>query len=109
MEGPGYRIDAADGVAAMAAIADECLARGARVMRFDQLDAENEYDAKVACASRLHVPTSALSSVVLRIWNALKPEGWHFASFETAASHDGISTGVTTTIWIRGQPTSCTD
>lgn len=86
MEELGFRIDATDGVAAMAAIANERLARGARVMRFDQLDAENEYDAVVACASLLHVPTTELSAVVRRIWNALKPRGWHFASFKTGCS-----------------------
>lgn len=86
MEELGYRIDATDGVAAMAAIANGRLTRGARVMRFDQLIVENEYDAIVACASLLHVPTSELPAVVRRIWNALKPGGWHFASFKTGCS-----------------------
>lgn len=83
MEQLGYRVDATDGVAAMAALANKRLARGARVMRFDQLDARNEFDGVVACASLLHVPASELPNVVSRVWAALKPKGWHFASFKT--------------------------
>lgn len=86
MENLGYCIVTTDGVAAMAAIANERLVRGTRVMRFDQLDAEYEYDGVVACASLLHVPTTELSAVVGRIWNALKRGGWHFASFKTVCS-----------------------
>ena len=82
----GFRVDATDGVAAMAAIAGRRLARGARVLRFDQLDATDRFDAVVACASLLHVPAAELSAVIGRVWRALKPAGWHFASFKTAAS-----------------------
>lgn len=88
MEKLGFRVDATDGVAAMATIANERLVRGARLMRFDQLAAENEYDAVVACASLLHVPSSELLAVVRKIWTALKPKGWHFASFKTGCSPD---------------------
>ena len=54
-------------------------------MRFDQLEAKEEYDAVVACASLLHVPIGELPTVLRRIWSALKPGGWHFASFKTNA------------------------
>lgn len=67
----------------MAAIASKRLLHGARTMRFDQLDATAEYDAIVACASLLHVPASELPAILRRIRCALKPEGWHFASFKT--------------------------
>jgi len=86
MERLGYRVDATDGVVAMAAIANERLARGARVMRFDQLDVVDEFDAVVACASLLHVPADELPKILRRVWFALKPEGWHFASFKTDSS-----------------------
>lgn len=86
MEKLGYRVDATDGVAAMADIANKRLARGARLMRFDQLDAENEYDAVVACASLLHVPANELPEILRKVWKALKPRGWHFASFKTGNS-----------------------
>ena len=86
MERLGYRVDATDGVAAMAAIASERLLYGARTMRFDQLDATAEYDAIVACASLLHVPVIELPATLRRIHCALRHEGWHFASFKTAGS-----------------------
>lgn len=86
MEKLGFRVDATDGVAAMVAIANERLARGARVMRFDELEATNEFDAVVACASLLHVPAIGLPDVLGRVWKALKPGGLHFASFKTGGT-----------------------
>lgn len=83
MERRGYRVDASDGVAAMVSIANERLSFGARMMRFDQLEAIDEFDAVVACASLLHVPTNELPDILRRIWRALKPNGWHYASFKT--------------------------
>lgn len=86
MERLGYSIDATDGVAAMAAIANERLIHGARTMRFDELNATADYNAVVACASLLHVPATELAAVVRRIHGALTSEGWHFASFKTGGS-----------------------
>lgn len=86
MEQLGYRVDATDGVAAMAAIANERLLNGARTMRFDQLDVESEYDAIVAVASLLHVPVGELPDVLRRVHRALRRGGWHFASFKTGGS-----------------------
>lgn len=83
MERRGFRVDATDGVPAMAAIASKRLDAGARVLRFDDLNAADHYDAVIACASLLHVPIADLPEVLERIWRALKPGGWHFASFKT--------------------------
>ncbi len=83
MERRGFRVDATDGVPAMAAIANERLKAGARVLRFDDLEATDHYDAVVACASLLHVPIDELPAILHRVWRALKPGGWHFASFKT--------------------------
>jgi SAM-dependent methyltransferase len=83
MEQLGFVVDATDATAAMVAIASQRLSRPARVLRFDELAAAGEYDAVVACAALLHVPAAALPSVLTRIWTALKPGGWHFASFKT--------------------------
>lgn len=80
----GFVVDATDGTPAMAALAQERLGREVRVLRFEQLEAEERYDAIVACASLLHVPHAGLSEILARIWLALKPGGWHFASYKTA-------------------------
>lgn len=82
----GFEIDATDGTPAMAALASERLGRAVRVLRFDDLDAQESYDAVVACASLLHVPLLALPAILTRVWKALKPGGWHFASYKTAGA-----------------------
>lgn len=86
MERLGFDVDATDGTPAMAALASKRLSRPARVLRFDEIDALASYDAVVACASLLHVPHAALPEVLARIWRALKPGGWHFASYKTASA-----------------------
>jgi glycine/D-amino acid oxidase-like deaminating enzyme len=62
--------------------AEERLGRRVRVMRFDELDALEVYDAIWASASLLHVPRSSLSQILTLIFNALKPGGLHFASYK---------------------------
>jgi SAM-dependent methyltransferase len=57
-----------------------------RVLRFEDLDAVEHYDAVIANASLLHVPREGLPDVLSRIWRALKPGGWHMASYKTGAS-----------------------
>jgi SAM-dependent methyltransferase len=86
----GFTVDATDGVAAMAAEAQRYLGRPVRVMRFDELAAENSYDGVIALASLLHVPVDELPTALTLIWRALKPGGLHLATFKTgcAASRD---------------------
>jgi SAM-dependent methyltransferase len=86
MEQLGFVVDATDATAAMVAIASQRLSRPARQLRFDELAAVAAYDAVVACASLLHVPAAALPAVLARIHTALKPGGWHFASFKTGSA-----------------------
>ena len=81
----GFDVHATDGVAEMAAIAQQRLGRAVSVMRFDELAAVNEYDAVIANASLLHVPTDGLQAIFASICTALRPGGWHFATFKTAA------------------------
>lgn len=90
MERLGFRVEATDGSASMAAIASETLGRQVKVLRFGDLSALDKYDAVVACASLLHVPREGLPQVLRRIWTSLKPGGWHFASFKTGGrpAHD---------------------
>ncbi len=78
----GFRVDPTDGVPEIAAKAKQRLGRPVRVMRFDQLDAIEAYDAVWANASLLHVPRAMLPGVLESIWRALKPDGWHFANFK---------------------------
>ncbi len=86
MESRGFRVEPSDGVPEMAAQAEARLGRAVRVMRFDELDTVEAYDGIVATASLLHVPRDGLPQVLTRIWRALRPGGWHCATYKTAGS-----------------------
>ena len=78
----GHDVDATDGTPAMAALASARLGRPVRVMRFDELDVRDAYDAVWAHASLLHVPRLALPGILKRVFDALKPGGLHFATYK---------------------------
>jgi SAM-dependent methyltransferase len=82
----GFEVDVTDGVPAMAAEATTFLGHPVRVMRFDELAAIDAYDGVVAIASLLHAPREGLPDILARIWRALRPGGYHFATFKTAAA-----------------------
>ena len=78
----GFTIDATDGVPAMVKKANERFDLGARTMRFDELTERARYDAVWAHATLLHCPRAELPDALERILRALKPGGWHFASYK---------------------------
>jgi SAM-dependent methyltransferase len=78
----GFDVDATDGTSEITAQAEARLGRAVRVMRFDELNSIAEYDAVIATASLLHVPRAGLPAIVQQIWKALKPGGWHIASYK---------------------------
>jgi SAM-dependent methyltransferase len=78
----GFAIDATDATPAMVKKAKERWNVDARVMAFDELEAEAAYDGIWAHASLLHVPRAALPDVLARIFRALAPGGYHFASYK---------------------------
>lgn len=82
----GFTVDATDGVPGMAAQAQGRLGKPVRVMRFDELAEHEKYDGIVAAYSLLHVPRSGLPDVLRRIWRALKPGGWHCATYKSAGA-----------------------
>jgi SAM-dependent methyltransferase len=78
----GFLVEPTDGVPEIAAKAEKRLNHPVRVMRFDELSAAGHYDAVFAAASLLHVPRSDLVGILTRVWTALKPGGWHLATFK---------------------------
>lgn len=78
----GFDVDPTDGSPEMALEAGRRLSRPVRVLRFDELDAVEAYDAVWAHATLLHAPRSALPDALSRIFRALKPGGLHFANFK---------------------------
>lgn len=92
MAARGFVVDATDATPAMVAKTNERFDVSARVMAFDELDAEAAYDGIWAHASLLHCPRAALPGVLTRIHRALAPGGWHFASYKlgVAEGRDGL-------------------
>jgi SAM-dependent methyltransferase len=86
MRQQGFDVDPTDGTPEIAAQAEQRLGCPIRVLRFDEIDSKSEYDAVVASASLLHVPRDGLTDVLCRIWAALKPGGWHIASYKGGGS-----------------------
>lgn len=78
----GFDLDATDGVEAMARKANERFNVGARVMRFEDLDAEADYDAVWAHACLLHAARAELPGILAAIHRALRPGGWHCATYK---------------------------
>ena len=78
----GFDLDATDGTPAMVRKANERFDLGARVMRFEDLEADSEYDAVWAHACLLHASRAELASILPAIRRALKPGGWHYASYK---------------------------
>jgi SAM-dependent methyltransferase len=78
----GFVVHPTDGTPEIAARAEQRLGIPVRIMRFDELEEREAYDAVYASASLLHVPVDDLPSVLARIHAALIPGGWHFASYK---------------------------
>lgn len=78
----GFAVDATDGSAAMVRKANERFDLDAREMRFDQLDADDVYDAIWAHACLLHVARRDLPAILGAVLRALRPEGLHYASYK---------------------------
>lgn len=78
----GFDLDATDGTPAMVLKANERFDVEARVMKFDELDADADYDAVWAHACLLHASRDDLRRILPAIHRALRPEGWHYASYK---------------------------
>jgi SAM-dependent methyltransferase len=78
----GFEVHPSDGTPAMARLASERLGREVPVMDFGELDAVAAYDAVWCQASLLHLAEDELAPVLSRIHRALRPGGWHWASYK---------------------------
>lgn len=78
----GFAVTPTDGSPGLAAEAERRLGVPVRVMRFEELDAAETYDAVWANACLLHVPENALAGILTLIHRALRPGGLFHASFK---------------------------
>jgi hypothetical protein len=79
----GFDVDPTEAVAEIAIKAQRRLRRPVRLMRFDELAVEAQYDAVWASACLLHAPRPALPGILRLVFNALKPGGLHFATYKS--------------------------
>ena len=78
----GFVLDATDGTPAMVKKANERFDVGARLLRFEDLDAVDAYDAVWAHACLIHVARAEFPGIIAAIHRALHEGGWHFANFK---------------------------
>jgi hypothetical protein len=60
----------------------EIIGQPVRVLRFEEMSYEEEFDGIWACASLLHVPRSSIDDVLARLTRALRSRGVVYASFK---------------------------
>jgi SAM-dependent methyltransferase len=89
----GFDVEPTDGCAELAGEASARLGRDVRVLRFDALAAEAEYDAVWANACLLHVPRAGLPAILARIHRALRPGGLFVATYKGGAREGRDSFG----------------
>ncbi len=78
----GFDVTAVDASVELAKIASERTGIQVRVMDFEMLDYDEEFDGLWAHASLLHVPTRSRESVLRKVTQCLKLDGYLFASFK---------------------------
>jgi SAM-dependent methyltransferase len=89
----GFDVTPTDGSPGLAAKAERRLSRPVRLMRFEELDETERYDAVWANACLLHVPEAALPDILGRVWAALRAGGLFFASFKAGDGGDRDALG----------------
>ncbi len=81
----GYAVSAFDSSPALCELSTRLTGVRTRVLRFQQLEDEDQYDGIWACASLLHVPEAELPDAIARLIRALKPRGVLYMSFKHGA------------------------
>ena len=78
----GYQVVSIDASAEMVNAATKLTGQQAKLLRFEALDFDNEFDGIWACASLLHIARQDLNGVLDRLTKALKPGGVLYLSFK---------------------------
>jgi 2-polyprenyl-3-methyl-5-hydroxy-6-metoxy-1,4-benzoquinol methylase len=77
----GFLVSGFDGSHQMAAYASSYSGRTCTVLRFQDMQYQNEFDGVWSCAALLHVPKNDMEDVMNRFANSLKPNGVAYFSF----------------------------
>jgi SAM-dependent methyltransferase len=78
----GYRVTAVDASPELARLASEIIGQPVRVLRFEEMTYDEDFDGIWACASLLHVPRTGMDDVLARLSRALRWGGVVYASFK---------------------------
>lgn len=78
----GYQVTTIDASLRMVEAATELTGQPAKLLRFQEVDAADEFNGIWACASLLHIPLSELDDVLRRFSTALRAGGVFYASFK---------------------------
>lgn len=78
----GFTVVPTDGSESICKLASEYLKMPVKVLEFNELDEEDEYDAIYASASIMHLEHDELMELYPKIIKALKKDGILYASFE---------------------------
>jgi len=78
----GYQVEAFDASSEMVKRASKYTGLDVKYAVFDDVTAIDKYDAIWCCASLLHVPESDLPTTLLKLTDALKPNGIWYLSFK---------------------------
>jgi 2-polyprenyl-3-methyl-5-hydroxy-6-metoxy-1,4-benzoquinol methylase len=78
----GFRVTAIDASEEMVSLASQYSGLPVKLLRFQDLDFNEEFDAIWACASLLHVPRAEIDDVLTRLANAPKSGGIMYMSFK---------------------------
>ena len=77
----GFSVSGFDASPQMAAYASSYSGRICEVLRFQDMQYQNEFDGVWSCAALLHVPKHDMEDVMNRLFNSLKPNGIAYFSF----------------------------
>ena len=77
----GFQVTGFDSSPQMAAYASSYSGRICEVLRFQDMQFQNEFDGIWSCAALLHVPKHEMEDVMNRLVNSLKPNGVAYFSF----------------------------
>lgn len=83
MRDQGFKVLATEGNPELGKFAIERLGDNAKIMRFDELDEVQAFDAVWANMCLLHAPWDELDGIITRIQKALKTDGLLMASFKS--------------------------
>jgi cyclopropane fatty-acyl-phospholipid synthase-like methyltransferase len=89
----GFTVDPTDGSAEMAERAHRLLNLPVSVLRFDQIEAREKYDAVWANGALTHVPRRSMKAVLETIQRALKRGGLHYATYKTGEAEGRDASG----------------